>query len=85
MGIWIELGVFLLALAWGLWQLHDLKQERRKREQRQREEAAAAASLAANPAAPPAAAPAAAPAAPIDAEGQPATTAGSPKPPSPDA
>ncbi len=40
MGIWIELGVFLLALAWGLWQLHDLKQERRKREQRQREEAA---------------------------------------------
>ena len=40
MGIWIELGVFVLALAWGLWQLHDLKQERRKREQRQREEAA---------------------------------------------
>ena len=39
MGIWIELGVFLLALAWGLWQLHDLKKERRKREQRQAEEA----------------------------------------------
>jgi hypothetical protein len=81
MGIWIELGVFLLALAWGLWQLHDLKQERRKREQRQREEAAAAASLATNPAAPPAAEPAAA----IADQGQPAPKAGSPKPPSPDA
>ena len=40
MGIWIELGVFVLALAWGVWQLQDLKKERRKREQRQREEAA---------------------------------------------
>lgn len=25
MGIWIELGVFIVVLAWGLWQLHDTK------------------------------------------------------------
>ena len=28
MGSWIELGVFVLALAFGLWQLHDVKQAR---------------------------------------------------------
>ncbi len=36
MGIWIELGVFLVALAFGVWQLHDVKKaqaERRMREQ----------------------------------------------------
>lgn len=25
MGIWIELGVFAIALAFGLWQIHDVK------------------------------------------------------------
>ncbi len=34
MGIWIELGIFILVLAFGLWQIHDVKQERRKREAR---------------------------------------------------
>jgi len=53
MGIWIELGVFVLALAWGMWQLQDLKKERRKREQRQREAAASEAAIqAAKPAEP---------------------------------
>lgn len=33
MGIWIETGVFLLVLAFGLWQIHDVKKERRKRSQ----------------------------------------------------
>ncbi len=28
MGIWIELGVFVLALAFGLWQLHDVRKAR---------------------------------------------------------
>ena len=28
MGIWIELGVFLLALAFGLWQIQDVKKAR---------------------------------------------------------
>ena len=28
MGIWIELGVFVLALAFGLWQIHDVKKAR---------------------------------------------------------
>ena len=31
MGIWIELGIFVLALAFGLWQIHDVGQERKKR------------------------------------------------------
>lgn len=40
MGIWVELGVFGLALAFGLWQLHDVGQERRKRAaQKQAEQA----------------------------------------------
>lgn len=32
MGIWIELGIFVLVLAFGLWQIHDVGQERRKRQ-----------------------------------------------------
>ena len=28
MGIWIELGVFVLALAFGLWQIHEVKNAR---------------------------------------------------------
>ena len=39
MGIWIELGIFVLALAFGLWQIHDVKKAReatrRQREQEQ--------------------------------------------------
>ena len=31
MGLWIELGIFVLVLAFGLWQIHDVGQERRKR------------------------------------------------------
>ncbi|MDP2264521.1 MAG: hypothetical protein Q8K24_15330 [Hydrogenophaga sp.] len=27
MGIWIELGIFVVVLAWGFWQLHDVKKE----------------------------------------------------------
>ncbi len=33
MGIWIELGVFLLVFVFGLHQLYDLKKEKLKREQ----------------------------------------------------
>lgn len=35
MGIWIELGIFLVVIAFGFWQLHDVKKaqaERRARE-----------------------------------------------------
>jgi hypothetical protein len=32
MGIWIELGIFVIVLAFGLWQIHDVGLERRKRE-----------------------------------------------------
>jgi len=42
MGIWIELGVFLIALGVGVWQLRDVKRaqaERRAREARERESA----------------------------------------------
>ena len=41
MGIWIELGVFVLALAFGLWQIHDVKKamkERRRREGGEKDE-----------------------------------------------
>jgi hypothetical protein len=34
MGIWIELGIFVLVLVFGIWQIHDVGQERRKREAR---------------------------------------------------
>jgi len=38
MGIWAELGIFVLALAFGLWQLQDVKKAR-EITRRQREEA----------------------------------------------
>jgi hypothetical protein len=31
MGMWIELGIFVLVLAFGLWQIHDVGLERQKR------------------------------------------------------
>jgi hypothetical protein len=40
MGIWIELGVFLIALGFGVWQLRDVKRaqsERRAREASERD------------------------------------------------
>ena len=42
MGIWIELGVFLIALGFGVWQLRDVKRaqaERRAREATERDSA----------------------------------------------
>ncbi len=39
MGMWIELGVFAIALAFGLWQIHDVKKAREKsRQEAQRAE-----------------------------------------------
>jgi hypothetical protein len=35
MGIWLELGVFLVVLAFGFWQLHDVKKAIRERESQQ--------------------------------------------------
>jgi hypothetical protein len=35
MGIWIELGVFFVALAFGLWQLRDVKKAQAERRARQ--------------------------------------------------
>ena len=32
MGIWIELGLFVLVLAVGIWQIRDVKKERAKRQ-----------------------------------------------------
>ena len=32
MGMWIELGIFVLVLAFGMWQIHDVGLERRKRQ-----------------------------------------------------
>jgi hypothetical protein len=37
-GIWVELGVFLLVFIFGAHQLVDLKRERQKREQRREEQ-----------------------------------------------
>lgn len=38
MGIWIELGIFVLALAFGLWQIHDVKKaQQNTRRQREHE------------------------------------------------
>lgn len=48
MGIWIETGVFLLVLAFGIWQIQDVKKERRKRSQA-REEASAQAQKPSDP------------------------------------
>jgi heme exporter protein D len=42
MGIWLELGVFLVILAFGVWQLYDVKKVIREREQRQAREKATA-------------------------------------------
>lgn len=42
MGIWIELGVFGLALAFGLWQIHDVKKAREASARRRAEAEAAA-------------------------------------------
>jgi hypothetical protein len=39
MGIWIELGVFLLVFVFAAWQFHDLKQEKAKRLARERKQA----------------------------------------------
>jgi len=36
-GIWIELGVFLLVFVFAAWQFHDLKREKQKRLARQAE------------------------------------------------
>lgn len=30
MGMWIELGLFLLVIVWGFWQLHDVKKAQAK-------------------------------------------------------
>ena len=35
MGIWLELGIFLVILGFGVWQLYDVKKAIREREQRQ--------------------------------------------------
>lgn len=40
MGIWIELGVFLLVFVFAAWQFHDLRKVRAEREARQRHEPA---------------------------------------------
>lgn len=37
MGIWIELGVFVLALAFGLWQIRDVKKAMAERERAKKE------------------------------------------------
>ncbi len=39
MGIWLELGVFLLVFVLAIHQFHDLKQEKRKREAALRDKA----------------------------------------------
>ena len=39
MGIWIELGVFLLVFIFAAWQFHDLKREKARRLAREREQA----------------------------------------------
>ncbi len=38
MGIWVELGIFGLALAFGMWQIHDVKKAMKERERREKEE-----------------------------------------------
>jgi heme exporter protein D len=40
MGIWLELGIFVVILAFGVWQLYDVKKAIRQREQRQARERA---------------------------------------------
>ena len=41
--MWIELGIFVLVIVFALWQIHDVKQERLRREARQRQAAEEAA------------------------------------------
>jgi hypothetical protein len=36
MGIWIELGIFLVVIAFGFWQLHDVKKAQAERRARER-------------------------------------------------
>lgn len=43
MGIWLELGIFLVILAFGVWQLFDVKKAIREREQQRAREIAAGA------------------------------------------
>jgi hypothetical protein len=38
-GIWIELGIFLLVIAFAMWQIHDVGLERKKRQAREKETA----------------------------------------------
>ncbi len=52
MGIWIELGIFLVAIAFGFWQLHDVKKAQAERRARERAEAASAAGASAEQNAP---------------------------------
>lgn len=40
MGIWIELGIFFVAIAFGIWQLRDVKKAQAERRARERVEAA---------------------------------------------
>ena len=40
MGIWIELGIFFVAIAFGIWQLRDVKKAQAERRARERAEAA---------------------------------------------
>ena len=37
MGMWIELGIFVLALAFGLWQINDVKKAKAERERREKD------------------------------------------------
>jgi hypothetical protein len=39
MGIWIELGVFFIALAFGIWQLRDVKRAQAERRARKTDKA----------------------------------------------
>lgn len=40
MGIWIELGIFILVIAWALWQIHDVKKAQAKTRAEKAREAA---------------------------------------------
>jgi hypothetical protein len=44
MGIWIELGIFFVAIAFGIWQLRDVKKAQAQRRARERAEAASSSS-----------------------------------------
>ncbi len=43
MAIWFELGIFLVVLAFGLWQIHDVKKARQATQSRREAEARLAA------------------------------------------